>query len=85
MILRCALKPIYSRDHEKLCGLIRRLREEKEITQAALAERLGVPQSFVSKIETGERRLDVLELREVCTALQIPLKRFIQLLEDDLT
>lgn len=78
------LKPIHSQDHQKLCGLIRRLREDKEITQSTLAERLNVPQSFVSKIETGERRLDVLELRAVCTGLQISLRKFVQMLEEEL-
>lgn len=39
------------------------------LTQAALAERLERPQSFVSKYETGERRLDVVEFLEVAEAL----------------
>ena len=84
MVITRALKPIHSQDHQKLCGLIRRLREEREITQSALAERLKVPQSFVSKVETGERRLDVLELRAVCAVLQMPLRKFVQMLEDEL-
>ncbi|ATC65018.1 transcriptional regulator [Nibricoccus aquaticus] len=78
------MKNIHSSDHKKLCELIRRLREEKGVTQHALAQKLEVPQSFVSKVETGERRLDILELRSVCLALEIPMKRFIQLLEEDL-
>lgn len=78
------MKPIHSRDHQRLCALIRRLREEKGVTQSALAERLDVPQSFVSKIETGERRLDVLELRALCAGLQVPLKKFVQMLEEEL-
>lgn len=52
------------------------------ITQVGLAERLGRPQSFVSKYERGERRLDVIELCEVCHALGIDpvafLQRFLQ-------
>ena len=64
--------------------MIRRLREEKNVTQSALADRLGVPQSFVSKVETGERRLDVLELRTVCAGLQLPLRKFVQMLEAEL-
>jgi transcriptional regulator with XRE-family HTH domain len=84
MIGMTALKSIHSKDHQKLCGLIRRLREEQEITQLALAERLEVPQSFVSKIETGERRVDLLELKEICVALQIPLRKFVQKFEEEL-
>ena len=41
------------------------------LTQVGLAERLGRPQSFVSKYERGERKLDVIEFCEVCHALEI--------------
>jgi len=78
------LKYIHSDGHQKLCALIRRTREEKGITQLVLADRLDVPQSFVSKVETGERRLDILELRAVCLALGVPLRRFVVLLEREL-
>lgn len=44
-------------------------RQEKGRTQAEVAMRLGKPQSFVSKYESGERRLDVVEFLEVCEAL----------------
>ena len=46
-----------------------------------LASRLGVPQSFVSKYESGERRLDVLELRLVCQAVGVTLQEFVRRLE----
>lgn len=50
------------------------------MTQVEVAKRLQVPQSFVSKYESGERRLDVIELRHVADALQVPpgalLERF---------
>ena len=46
-------------------------RRRKGLTQAKVAELLGRPQSFVSKYETGERRLDVAEFLEVCHALSI--------------
>lgn len=48
-----------------------RARHEKGLTQADVAARLGKPQSFVSKYESGERRLDVIEFIEVCEALKI--------------
>ena len=47
-----------------------------------MAEALDVPQSFVSKIESGERRLDILELRDVCEVLGVSLSRFCKLLEE---
>jgi transcriptional regulator with XRE-family HTH domain len=46
-------------------------RQKEGLTQAEVALRLGRPQSFVSKYESGERRLDVVEFIEVCRALAI--------------
>jgi transcriptional regulator with XRE-family HTH domain len=79
-----SLKYIHSTDQKRLCELIRRVREEKGISQQMLAAKLDVPQSFISKIETGERRIDVLELRCLCKAIKIPLKDFVELLEEGL-
>ncbi len=64
--------------------LLRDVRTSKNLRQTDIAERLGVPQSFVSKYESGERRLDVLELRSVCHAMGIRLHEFVSLLEDRL-
>jgi transcriptional regulator with XRE-family HTH domain len=44
-------------------------RKSANLTQAELAKRLSRPQSFVSKYERGERRLDVVEFLEVTKAL----------------
>ena len=63
-------------------ALLREIRSEAGLRQSELAEKLGQPQSFVSKYESGERRLDILELREVCKALGISLQNFIHRLED---
>jgi transcriptional regulator with XRE-family HTH domain len=46
-------------------------RQAQSLTQTDVAVRLGKPQSYVSKYETGERRLDVIEFLEVCHALSI--------------
>ncbi len=46
-------------------------REDCGLTQAAVAERLGRPQSFVSKYERGERRLDMIEFLSVADALSL--------------
>ena len=56
-----------------LIALLQRLRNEAGLRQVDLAERLGRPQSFVSKYETGERRLDLVELRDVSLALGVSL------------
>lgn len=72
---------------EARTGLQRLLRETRlqaGMTQAALAAALGVPQSFVSKYESGERRLDVLELRQVTRATGIPFVELVHRLEKEL-
>lgn len=73
-------KSIYSDEQAVLVGLLRELREKAGVRQVELAERLGRPQSFVSKYESGERRLDLIELRHIALALGVSLgavvKRF---------
>ena len=62
----------------------RRLREAREaarLTQTEVAEALGLPQSFVSKSETGERRVDALELARFAALYGRPLAWFIPKLD----
>ncbi|APA96613.1 helix-turn-helix domain-containing protein [Nocardia seriolae] len=70
-------KSIYSADYQRFCDLLRRLREEHGLTQVEIAERLDKPQSFVSKYETGERRLDVAEARSVAVTIGVTLESVI--------
>lgn len=60
---------------------LKKLRYQKGITQLHLADLLGRPQSFVSKYESGERRLDVGEFIQVCRALNEQPSDVIQLIE----
>ena len=78
------LKAKFTAEDEKLQVLLRRLRLDVGLTQADLAERVGQSQSFVSKYESGERRLDVLELRRICGALGLGLTEFVRRLEESL-
>lgn len=64
--------------------LLYRLRMSAGITQQQLSVILNVPQSYISKIETGERRIDLLELREICSALNSNLIEFVTTLEKEL-
>lgn len=57
--------------YELLQKALAEARAENNLTQSDVAERLGKPQSFVSKYENGERRLDVIEFLEVCDALSV--------------
>ena len=63
-------KSIFTERYAKFCELLSQLRHERDFSQASLAEQLNRPQSFVSKYERGERRLDVVEFLEVCSALE---------------
>ncbi|APR52118.1 helix-turn-helix domain-containing protein [Sphingomonas koreensis] len=46
-------------------------RKKQTLTQQAVADKLGKPQQFVSRYETGERRLDIFEFMDVATALGV--------------
>lgn len=59
------------------------LRQGQELTQHDIALRLGRPQSFVSKYESGERRLDVVEFLEVCRALNAEPEPIISRLKEN--
>ena len=69
------------RKRKALLSLLREARLETGLRQVDVAAKLGVPQSFVSNYESGERRLDILGLRDVCEALSITMPRFIARLE----
>ena len=64
------MKPLYSPASARLRELLTEARTKVGLTQIDVAGRLGRPQSFVSKYESGERRLDVVEFLEVCAAAQ---------------
>lgn len=58
------------------------LRIERKVNQKELASRLSVPQSFISKYETGERDLNYFEIRLICEALDISIFDFVKQLEE---
>lgn len=64
-------KSAFSRKHGQFRRLLADARQAAGLTQVALAKRLGRPQSFVSKFERGERRLDVIEFLDVARALRV--------------
>jgi len=55
--------------YRRIIDRLREARIEAGLTQVALAEKLGRPQSFVAKIEGYERRLDLLEFVQLAEAL----------------
>jgi len=74
-------KSINSQTYAVFLELLRETREKAGITQLELSERLGETQSFVSKCERGERRIDIAELREFCAAMGTSIEKFIKAFE----
>ncbi len=64
-------KSIYTKRHEVLIACLVEARKTAGLTQQALADQLGKPQSFVAKYENGERRLDVVEFLEIAKILDV--------------
>jgi len=77
-------KNLYSHDRRQLQRLLRELRKEAGLRQVDLATRLGVPQSFVSKYESGERRLEVTDVIAICSALGLSFVDFARRVEESL-
>lgn len=71
----------FSRKHEHFRKTLVEARHNAGLTQVALAKKLGRPQSFVSKFERGERRLDVIEFLDVARALSLDPVRIVTELE----
>lgn len=69
------------RQQKALLSLLRQLRMEAGITQIEMARLLGKPQPFVSYYESGARRLDLLELRQICGVLGISLVELVKRFE----
>lgn len=70
-------KSLYRIEGAILCNLLLDLRLKAELTQEQLAERLNCPRTRVTRIEIGDRRLDLVECRQYCAALGISLVELI--------
>jgi len=72
------LKAIYSKEHEKIVNKLKQARAESGFGQVEVAEKLGRTQSYVSKIESGQRRFDVLQLKEFAELYKKSLDYFVK-------
>lgn len=74
---RSMRKSLGSDDHRRLIDLLVAVRHKSGVRQQALARKLGRPQSFIAKYESGERRIDLIEFVAIARALGAePLKLF---------
>ncbi|MFS6803491.1 helix-turn-helix domain-containing protein [Edwardsiella tarda] len=72
------MSSIYSYEYRLIIKTLKVRRIELKITQAQLAQVLGKPQSFVSKIESGERRLDIIEFVHIARQLSLDLNEVLE-------
>ncbi|WP_447722683.1 helix-turn-helix domain-containing protein [Edwardsiella tarda] len=72
------MSSIYSYEYRLIIKMLKVRRIELKITQAQLAQVLGKPQSFVSKIESGERRLDIIEFVHIARQLSLDLNAVLE-------
>ncbi|MBF9028708.1 helix-turn-helix domain-containing protein [Rhodobacterales bacterium FZCC0188] len=70
-------KTIRSSGHEALRDALIAARKNAALTQAELAERLRCHQSFVARVESGERRIDVIELIVLARALEVDARELL--------
>lgn len=70
--------PLHSQQYDVFRKLLVSAREACGLTQVEVAQRMEKPQSFVSKYERGERRLDFTEFMELAAILSIDVSKFIE-------
>ncbi|MCE9562465.1 MAG: helix-turn-helix transcriptional regulator [Planctomycetes bacterium] len=71
-------KSQHTSEYKRLTDALRQAREIAGLTQADVAKKLRVYASFVSKVESGERRIDVIELKQFCRAYGLELVAFLR-------
>ncbi len=71
-------KSVYSKDYKDIIERLKAARIEAGLVQQEVADKLGKPQSYISKIESGERRLDVAEIKKFATIYKKDVSFFIK-------
>lgn len=72
------LKTIFSKDHKTLIGKLKTAREDSGLDQAQVAKLLGKSQSHISKVEAGQRRIDVISLKEFARVYRKSIDYFLK-------
>lgn len=71
-------KSIFTKDHKALIEKLKKAREDNGLDQAEVAKLLGKTQSHVSKIEAGQRRIDIVALKEFARIYKKPVDYFLK-------
>ena len=69
---------IHSKDYKEIIERLKKARLESGLSQQEVADKLGKPQSYISKIESGERRLDVAEIKKFAVIYKKDVSLFIK-------
>jgi len=72
---------VYSDEYQRIISALKQARKAQGVTQMQLAEALGRPQSFIAKIESGERRLDVVEFVHLARLVGLHTDEIINLID----
>ena len=71
-------KSIFTKDYKEIINRLKQTRVDAGFSQQTVADKLGKPQSYVSKIESGERRLDVAEVKKFAEIYKKEVSYFIK-------
>lgn len=71
-------RSIYKDEHQKIVERLKQARLDAGLGQVEVAKKLSRTQSYVSKIESGQRRFDVLQLKEFAKVYKKPLDFFVK-------
>lgn len=71
-------KSIFSEDHKYLVSQLRKARKEASLEQGEVAKLLGKTQSYISKIESGQRRIDIVQLKQFAKLYKKEVNFFIK-------
>lgn len=78
------IKSLYRKETNTLLEVFKKYRRDAALTQTQCSLALARPQSFMSDVERGVRRLDLIQLRDLCIVFGISLPCFVQYFEDQL-
>lgn len=71
-------KSSHTQEYKEIIALLRKARLESGLSQQEVADKLEKPQSYISKIESGERRLDVAEIKSFAALYKKDISFFIK-------
>jgi hypothetical protein len=76
-------KSVHTKKYRRVLRYLRKARKNLKLTQEQVDEKLGAYKSYTSKIESGQRRMDFVELYEFCRLYGIPPQRIFRLIEKE--